>query len=242
MKIILCGYHWAGCRALDILSESASEIYVFTHDSPYHIPSLKALCEERDIRYSTNPVSIDNLPFKPDILVSVYYRFIISKDVLTICDGKAINLHPSLLPDYRGCSSLTWALINNEREVGFTYHYIDEGIDTGNIIVQKPVALYEWDTQGSLYYRVMFEALAYLNESVNKVLEGYPGQVQATKGRYYKRGCPFEGEIQVDWSEAEVKRFIRAMTFPPYPPARYKGVEVRSYEDFVKIKNKGYTK
>ena len=238
MKIILCGYHWAGCRALDILSDLASEIYVYTHDSPYHIPDLKALCESRNIRFTTQPISHDNLPFKPDILISIYYRFIISKDILNVCEGKAINLHPSLLPNYRGCSSLTWAMINNEREVGFTYHYIDEGIDTGNILLQKPLPIYEWDTQGSLYYRVMFEALAYLNEGIEKVLAGDPGQVQLSKGTYYKRGCPFNGEIQPDWSHEDIVRFIKAMTFPPYPPAQYQGVEIRSFEDFLNVKNK----
>lgn len=236
MKIVLCGYHWSGCKALEVLSELASEFYVYTHDAVYHVPDLKRLCQTRNIPFSTEAINLENLPFVPDILVSVYYRTIIPADVIQCCNNKAVNLHPSLLPAYRGCSSLTWALINNEPEVGFTYHYIDEGIDTGNIVLQKTMPIFEWDTQVSLYYRVMFEALNELPVVIQKVLNGESGSMQQGPVSYYKRGCPLQGEIQPDWPLTKVERFIRAMTFPPYPPARYKGKDILSMTDFLEIK------
>lgn len=233
MKIILCGYHWAGCRALDLLLHIASELYVFTHDAPYHIPDLKSLCKARNIAYTTNRICLDNMPFVPDVLVSIYYREIIPFSVIQFCNQKTINLHPSLLPAYRGCGSLTWALINNEREVGFTYHYIDQGIDTGNIILQKSLQIFDWDTQATLYYRVMFEALNELIIVVQAVLKGEVGRPQQGVVSYYRRGSPLKGEIQLDWPIDKVQRFIRAMTFPPYPPAKLNGREILSLEDYI---------
>ncbi|MCT8125528.1 formyl transferase [Alishewanella sp. BS5-314] len=238
MKVVLCGYHWAGCHALEQLLSLASEIFVYTHDAPFHIPCLKALCQQRAIRYSTEIIDSSNLPFTPDLIISIYYRYLINPGVLQSCRHKAINLHPSLLPDYRGCSSLTWALINNESEVGFSYHYIDNGIDTGNILLQQAMPVFDWDTQGTLYYRVMFEALKLLPEVIRLVLSDAQGTPQPSGGRYYRRGCPYNGEIQADWSAAEVQRFIRAMTFPPYPPARYGGEDILTYSDFLALKHK----
>ena len=238
MKVVLCGYHWAGCHALEQLLSLASEIFVYTHDTPFHIPCLKVLCQQRNIRYSTDAIAIENLPFTPDLIVSIYYRYIIKPSVLQSCRYKAINLHPSLLPRYRGCSSLTWALINNEAEVGFSYHYIDDGIDTGNILLQRALPIYDWDTQGSLYYRVMFEALKLLTDVIRLVYSGDLGTPQLPNGDYYPRGCPFNGQIQAEWSDEKVKRFIRAMTFPPYPPARYRDQDILTYSDFLAVKQK----
>ena len=85
----------------------------------------------------------------------------IKQDVIDIVNGKIFNLHPALLPKYRGCSSVTWAMINGEKECGFTYHYIDKGCDTGKIILQKAIKIEDFDTQLTLYNRVMFESMDY---------------------------------------------------------------------------------
>ncbi|WP_421198050.1 formyltransferase family protein [Aeromonas enteropelogenes] len=237
MKVILCGYHWAGCYALEQLLTLTSDVFVYTHESLYHIPCLQELCQLKGIQYTTKIIDIDNLPFVPDLIVSIYYRNIIKNSILDVCKYKAFNLHPSLLPDYKGCSSLTWAIINNEKEVGFSYHYIDEKIDAGAIVLQKTVPVYVWDTQGTLYYRVMYEALNYLLDVVHLVISGAEGVKQSAGGRYYRRGCPYNGIIEADWSQEKVKCFIRAMTFPPYPPASYKGRPVLSFSDYLKLKD-----
>ncbi|APD89136.1 formyl transferase [Alteromonas mediterranea] len=241
MKIILCGYHWAGCSALDYLLSISSEIFVYTHDTSFHIPCLKALCEQRNVSHSTENISRHNLPFIPDFIISVYYRNLIKPDVLKTSRYKPINLHPSLLPKYRGCSSLTWAIINNESEVGFSYHYIDKGIDTGNIILQQSLPIFDWDTQETLYYRVMFEGVKALPEAIELTRSGIPGRPQLSAGSYYARGCPYGGEIQHNWSEAQVQRFIRAMTFPPYPPAKFNGKDILTYKDFLAVKSENLT-
>lgn len=233
MKVILCGYNWCGCKAIDILISQGHEVYVFTHENPYHVPSVINMCNKNGIDYSLNKISNSELPFAPDIICSIYYRHIIDRNVIDSCRGKIFNLHPSLLPKYRGCSSLTWALINNEKVAGFTYHYIDEGCDTGDILIQRSLKIEEWDTQQSLYMRAMFLSMEYFNEVFEMVARGVKGSPQTGLTSYFPRGCPYDGQIDLSWDNEKIERFIRAMNHPPLPPARLGNELIYSIDDYL---------
>jgi len=239
MKVVLCGYNWIGCKALELLTSRGYEVYVYTHDSPDYVNDLAAYCEKKGIPYTTDRINKDNLPFQPDIICSIYYRYIIKPDVINYVKGKIFNLHPSLLPDYRGCSSLTWAMINGEKYAGFSYHYILQGIDTGNIIIQRTLKIEEWDTQITVYHRAMFEASQEFLNAFDLVCEGYKGLEQnINDSRYYKRGAPHNGEINKQWSDEQTERFIRAMVYPPMPYAKLDGKEIKSFRAFESGKRK----
>jgi len=236
---ILCGYHWTGCKALDMLLNNNYNVYVYTHENPYYVNSLKLFCEKKNVGYSFDKIKINNLPFKPDIICSIYYRNIIHCDVINYCDGKIFNLHPSLLPKYRGCSSLTWAMINGEEDVGFTFHYLRKTIDGGNIILQKKIKIEEFDTQQTLYDRVMFESMKYFEETLRLVEKGYKGKHnKISELEYYKRGCPYNGEIDANWDINKIERFIRAMICPPLPVAKLIGKEIKTIEEYLKYQGK----
>ena len=238
MNIILCGYNWAGCAALKKIIPRSSSLFVFTKENPYYINSLKNYCIKLGVPYSLDKIDKKLLPFKPDLIVSIYYPYIIKEDVIKYCDYKIINLHPSLLPKYRGCSSVTWSIVNGEKYYGFTYHYINKEIDKGNIIIQKKLDLEEWDTQETAYTRVMYYALDSFNQALECVINNYPGVKQTGKSSYYPRGCPLNGEIDDSWSLVEIERFIRAMTYPPYSSATYKRKAVKSIKEYIELINK----
>lgn len=237
MKIILCGYHWTGCKALELLLKEGHEVYVYTHKTKNCIADLEGLCIKKKIQYSLEKISADNMPFAPDVICSIYYRWIIGQEVIESVGGKIFNLHPALLPQYRGCSSLTWAMINGEEKCGFTYHYIDKECDTGNIIIQKEIKIEDFDTQLTLYNRVMFESMKYFLEALHFVAEENVGERQVGEATYYRRGCPMNGEITDDMSEELIERFVRAMCYPPYPSAKYKDNEVRTYSEYLRCKS-----
>ena len=242
-NVILCGYNWSGCKALDLLLEAGHKVYVYTHEAPAHVNDLIQLCEKRSVPFTTKKVTADNLPFAPDIICSIYYRYLIGEGVIDACGKKIFNLHPSLLPEYRGCSSLTWAMIEGDAHAGFSYHYVTKRFDEGNIILQKKVKIEDFDTQQSLYFRVMFEALSHFNEVVDLVASNYKGTVQdCTRGAYYKRGCPHDGTIDSSWSAEKIERFIRAMVFPPLPYARFADSEVTSVSGYRAILGKAKLK
>lgn len=232
MNVILCGYNWVGCKALKILIEKGHNVFVYTHDSPYYIPSLVDLCKKYDIEYTTDNIN-NHLNVNPDVICSIYYRNIISKSVIDSCKGKIFNLHPSLLPKYRGCSSISWAMVNGEKETGFTYHYIDEGCDTGDIIYQDKICIEDWDTQETLYMRTMFESIKKFDYVFKFVLDGKTGLKQNCGSSYYKRGCPNNGNISPEWSINKKERFIRAMIYPPLPVAKYEDKDVYNIDEIL---------
>ncbi|WP_027216016.1 formyltransferase family protein [Butyrivibrio fibrisolvens] len=237
MKVILCGYHWTGCKALELLLDEGHEVFVYTHKAENCVADLAGLCEKKRIKYSLEKIGINNMPFKPDIICSIYYRFIIDSEVIDYVNGKIFNLHPALLPKYRGCSSLTWAIINGEQKCGYTYHYIDAGCDTGDIILQKEIIIEDFDTQLTLYNRVMFEAMKDFIVVFKHVVANKPGIKQNGESSYYKRGCPFDGIITNEMDDKMKERFIRAMIYPPYPVAQYEGNDIRTfmeYQDLLK--------
>lgn len=231
LNVILCGYHWTGCDALRQLLEMGHHVFVYTHESPYHIPSLIDYCQKTGTPYSLDNVSKSTLPFEPDCVASIYYRNIIKKSVIQACGGRIFNLHPSLLPKYRGCSSLTWAMIQGEERAGYTYHYVDEGCDTGDILIQNEIPIHPFDTQQTLYERVCFEAMSCFREAFDQVLNRSPGRKQTGTPTYYPRGCPHDGNIDPEWSDEKMERFIRAMVYPPYPPAQFLGTQIHSNDE-----------
>jgi len=237
MNIILCGYNWAGCRALDLLLDQGFNVFVCTHETPPYIPSLAKYAAEKGIKFTYKSINDAELPFEPDCICSIYYRNIINSQTLQRVNYRAMNLHPSILPAYRGCSSLTWAIINGEKKVGFTYHYIDEGCDTGKIILQTEVPVFGFENQSNLYQRVMFLALEQFNEALKLLLEGFEGKEQTGVPSFYGRGVPEGGQISNKWSEAKIMRFIRALIHPPLPYAKYNGQEITTYQEYLAAKN-----
>ena len=75
--------------------------------------------------------------FNADLFISMSFNQILFSDILSIPKIGFINCHAGKLPFYRGRNPLNWALINDEKDFGITVHYIDEGIDSGNIVLQK---------------------------------------------------------------------------------------------------------
>ena len=100
-----------------------------------------------------------------DLFVVVAFR-VLPKNVLQIPKIGSINLHASLLPKYRGAAPIHWAIINGEQETGCTIFFLDEKVDTGNILLQKRMKIGENETTGALYERLMIEGSIQLGKAV----------------------------------------------------------------------------
>ena len=91
---------------------------------------------------------------KPDLIVSAGFMKILGPKVLAIFKGKIINTHPALLPNYPGAHAVTDALAAGEIETGSTIHFVDEGVDTGQVIAQEKVKIFNSDNESSLHERI----------------------------------------------------------------------------------------
>jgi len=154
----------------------------------------------------------------PDLIVVTYFDQILKKDIIEIPRLGCINLHMALAEDYRGCYPTTWALINGEIKAGVTLHYIDEGIDSGDIIAQKEVEITADDTGKTLYNKCTLAGITLFKEVIPLFLKNkVPRRKQETGKRYYKREFP-SLEIDLSKSVDEIKNLVRALTFKPFPP------------------------
>jgi len=249
MKIIYCGFGRAGLECLyQLLCEfkiNSDELMVFTHDTKENEEFLTHL-KYNNIEYTFDNVNehVENLiAFNPEYLISIYYRYIVYTDILKCVNYRAMNLHPSLLPTYRGTKSSVWALINEEKYTGITFHYMNEKIDDGNIILQEKIPIQQEDSAFSLYHKLIGVFSQKFNKAFNLLIDNFEGTKQKGEISYYSRKLPFNGMLkfsEIDYQEAE--NFIRAMYFPPYQGALFenndgKVVEIQNVKKLVKYKN-----
>lgn len=108
----------------------------------------------------------------PDVIASVAVPQKFQPRLFTIPDDGTVNIHSSLLPEYRGLSPSFWTLLRGEDETGITVHFVDEELDTGEIILQRPVEIRPDDSLHALNRRVAEEGSALLAEALERIRTG----------------------------------------------------------------------
>lgn len=156
----------------------------------------------------------------PDIIFVVYYDQILKPAIINIPAKGCINLHMALAEEYRGCYPTTWAILNGETKAGVTIHYIDEGVDTGDIIAQKEVTINDEDTGKTLYDKCTKAGIELFREQFPLIMSGKASrrkQVTNDNTRYYRRKFPTQ---EIDFSKPgdKILNHIRAHLFEPFPP------------------------
>ncbi len=106
---------------------------------------------------------------KPDLIIVIAYGLFLPKSVLDIPVHKTLNIHPSLLPKYRGAAPIQWALINGDSEIGVTILYVTPKMDAGDILLQKKVKILEEDTSETLQTKLSALGADLLMETISKL-------------------------------------------------------------------------
>lgn len=106
----------------------------------------------------------------PDIIISVSMNQIVGEEILNASTFRPINVHCAPLPRYRGMSPYVWALANNEKKSAATIHYMEKGLDEGDIVEQIFVPVEQGDSAFALFNRCCIEASKILPETVNKII------------------------------------------------------------------------
>jgi methionyl-tRNA formyltransferase len=249
---MIVGFYTPPLHAIEILLQeniTPENICLLTYDVERNqmlIDYARTNCIETKFLEIRSQDALDYVSdFQPDVLFSLYYRDIIPKEILNIPRLGAVNLHPSLLPKYRGTFSAPWVIINGEEITGFTYHYMLESIDTGNIILQEQVTVRPDDTAIALYNRLLIEGTSCFLKVFDLVTkERYKGVPQEGESSYYSRNLPFDGYIDPSWTLDKVDRFIRAMYFPPFKGAIIRLIdgserEILSISEYQKLVDNG---
>lgn len=121
----------------------------------------------------------------PDVICVVAYGKILPKELLEIPRLGAINVHGSLLPKYRGAAPIQWAVLNGEKETGITTMYMDEGMDTGDMILREKITIGENETTGELWDRLAVLGGQLLVETMEQIQDGTVKRQKQPEGATY---------------------------------------------------------
>ncbi len=229
MRILFLGNHDVGIEALKAIRDCSHLVGVVAHpEDPEDGIAYKSVYnyaneEGLDVIRSNAKSSIlehfvDSR--NPDLLWVTDYRYIIPKTLINKAVLGGVNLHPSLLPKYRGRAPLNWAIINGETKTGLTAHFLDEGIDTGDIIKQIEVPISECDDIANVldklypvYYKITSDVL---QDFENNRITAYPQTDY--NDRIYPGRTPKQGKVDWNASVIDIYNLVRAVA-KPYPGA-----------------------
>ena len=241
MKIIFFGTPDFAIPSLDILFKNGHEILavVTAPDKPrgrgqnLSPTPIKQFAAENSIKIFTPDKLKDNeLEFQlkelnPDLFVIVAFR-ILPRNIFTIPKYGSFNLHGSLLPKYRGAAPIQWALINGDTETGLTTFFLEDKVDTGNIILKEKVKIEDNDNFESLHDRMRIIGADLVLKTVNLIqqnkviLHKQDDSIATPAPKITKEIC------EINWTKSanEIHNLVKGLS--PFPGA------------FFYLKNKSY--
>jgi len=232
MRVLFIGTGEIGVPVLQWLSESREHELVGIVTQPdkpvgreqrIEAPPIKAaigssklpILQPKRIKEAVEEIGALN----PDVIVVMAYGQILPRTILEIPRIACLNLHASLLPRHRGAAPIQAAIVAGDRETGISVMYMDEGLDTGDVLLQKPIEIAPDETGGSLHDRLAQIAPAALSDALAELASGKPPRTpqDSTIATYAPKLEREDGRI--DWNESAelIERKIRA--FDPWPGA-----------------------
>ncbi len=173
--------------------------------------------------------------FEPDVIIVAAYGQILSKELLAIPKCGTVNIHASLLPKYRGAAPIQWALIHGESETGISTFFINEGLDTGDLLSIKAIPISEDDTAGTLEAKLAALGAEVMLATLRGIAEGTlkaqpQDHAQATLAPKIKKEL-----AHIDWTRSaqELFNLIRGLNPSPGAFTSFDGKRLKIYRSRV---------
>lgn len=228
-RVVFMGTPDFSVPVLEKLIENTNVILVVTKKDAY-VGRKKVLTEspvaicahEHNIEvYKPNKLKEDYeyiLNKKPDIIITCAYGSIVPKVVLDYPSYGCINVHASLLPKYRGASPIVASILNGEKETGITIMYMDEGIDTGNIIMSRSIEIEDNDNSLSLSNKLSLLGANLLIDTLPKIFEGENFDIPQDNEEATYVGMLKREDEHIDFNNTveNIKNQVRAFSPEPY--------------------------
>jgi methionyl-tRNA formyltransferase len=229
IRVVFFGNHDVGIAALGSLLPKTNVVAVIAHPpdpeegvcfSSLHdfafaneIPVIRGRGTE-DIVYEFVKEA------SPDLIWVTDYRYLLPIEITSLAKIGTVNLHPSLLPKYRGRAPLNWAIINGEDKIGLTAHFIDEGVDSGDIIKQLPLSLSIHQDVGDAINLLIPIYRTITEDVINCFIEGNVPRCKQDVSQYpvFPSRKPEDGQIHWKNTALDICNLIRAVSHP-YPGA-----------------------
>jgi methionyl-tRNA formyltransferase len=243
MRIIVNGQQAFGKAALEAIVKAGKDDVVAVYTAPDKegrpADPIKgaALALGIPVRqpasYKDEATLADMRALKPDLMVMAYVIIFVPEAARNVPRFGSICFHPSLLPRHRGPSSINWPIIWGATKTGLTYFWPNDGLDEGDILLQKEVEIGPDDTLGSVYFDKIFPlGIAATLEAIDLVRSGNPPHIKQDDSKAtYESWCKKEN-ARIDWSKpaAEVYNLIRGTNPQPGAWTTLDGSEVTIYD------------
>ena len=229
LRVLLAGEEAAGAQTLRLLHETGQQVVgVLTGRAGAARSSgpLSSLAEQWGYRVwparcVRDPAFADEVRTSGvDLLLNVHSLYVVKAEVVAAPRIGSFNVHPGPLPEYAGLNAPSWAILNGERRHGVTVHWMDAGIDTGEIAYEARFEIAPEDTGFTLSAKGVRAALPLLRALLERAAAEPPRiprrKQRAVPGRYYGREAPNGGRIDWRARAEEVERFVRAADYGPF--------------------------
>ena len=233
VKILFMGTAEFGIPTLKVLKDNFNlDAIITNYDKPsgrglkIKFSPVKKFALSNNIKYfqpkNLKDQSIVNIitSINPDIIIVVAFRMI-PKSIWQIPKYGTINLHASLLPNYRGSAPINWAIINNEDFTGVTTFFIDDKIDTGDILLQEKIKVDKKINAGELHDKLKVIGASTVKKTIKGILNNSLIKKKQDHNGNYKTAYKLDKEnIKIDWNQNCHKIHNKVRGLSPFPGAK----------------------
>jgi methionyl-tRNA formyltransferase len=189
--------------------------------------------------------------FAPDLIILIAYGQILSGEVLSIPTYGCLNVHPSLLPYYKGSAPIQWTIIRGEEETGISFLFMNEKIDAGDVVLQKKIKILPEENCQQLSKRLAEESAKMIPEVLNNVKKGNYNKIPQTQGKYFYARKINKLDCRINWNNKgiDIINLIRGVAYIPCACTEFKGkiikitqaslIENADENQFISQKNPG---
>lgn len=231
MKVMFMGTPDIAVPCLEALIENHQVVCVVTQpDKPKNRGHKMSMSPVKEVALSHNIDVLQPLKFKdgaflpelekynPDVIVVIAYGRILPKYVLEYPKHKCINVHASLLPKYRGAAPIQWCIVDGEKVTGVTTMLMNEGLDTGDMLLKEEIQITDTMTGGELHDKMAEICPEILLKTLDKIDEIVPKKQDDAQSCY--ASMIDKSMTVIDWNKTprEIVNLIRGMN--PFPAAR----------------------
>jgi methionyl-tRNA formyltransferase len=239
MRIIIVGQGPFGEKVLDTLISRGEDVVGVFCPKDKRGEAMATTAEDSGValfrpnKMKDAEVQETYLELRPDLVILAFVTDIIPEVLLDIPPIGTICYHPSLLPRHRGASGINWAVIQGDTRTGLTILWVDKGIDTGPILLQKEIEITPQDTTGSLYFNSLFPlGIEAIVEAVELIKSGKAPKISQDDAlATYEPPCD-DRVAAVDWSKPafDVYNLVRGCDPQPGAYSILKGEKVKFYK------------
>ena len=242
MRIVVHGQQAFGKAVLEALLKRGDEViavYVAPEKEGAKADPLKeaalaaGLPVHQPTSYKDPKVWEEFEAMKPDLQVMAFVTLFVPEEFLNIPTYGSIQYHPSLLPAYRGASAINWPIIKGEKETGLSIFWPDNGLDTGDILIQKKTPISDTDTLGTVYFDRLFPmGVDAMLEGVDLVKAGKAPKIKQDESKATYEGLCRADNAKIDWGKPweQIDRLIRGCNPAPGAWTTLNGATVKVFD------------